>query len=218
VVIELVLTVGVLGFVGFRLASAAGHTFTAAGRSTVGPIVLGIRWRHVWPAPFVVGAVLVVATVLLQVPVLRWGWWTAIGGVGNPVTGTTDQTAGTPLEWIIPVIFLTLLVPAIPLFALAEERSFRRGCETWTWPRRVRRTIEFGLAHAVIGIPIGVALALSCGGAYFMWVYLRGFRHHHSQGEAVLDSARAHAVYNALIVALVLTVVILFATGYVDSM
>ncbi len=62
VVIELVLTVGVLGFVGFRLASAAGHSFTAAGRSTTGPIVLGIRWRHVWPAPFVVGAVLVVAT------------------------------------------------------------------------------------------------------------------------------------------------------------
>ncbi len=108
-------------------------------------------------------------------------------------------------------------MPAIPLFALAEERSFRLGCETWSWPRRVRRTIEFGLAHALIGIPIGVALALSCGGAYFMWVYLRGFRHHHSQGEAVYDSARAHAVYNALIVALVLTFVILLATGYVDS-
>jgi hypothetical protein len=217
VVVELVLTVGVLGFIGYRLASAAGHSFTAAGRSTTGPIVLGIRWRHVWPAPFVVGAVLVVATVLLQVPVLRWGWWTAIGGVGNPVTGTTDRTAGTPLEWIVPVVFLALLVPAIPLFALAEERSFRRGCETWSWPRRVRRTVEFGLAHALIGIPIGVALALSCGGAYFMWVYLRGFRRHQSQGEAVFESARAHAVYNAFIVALVLTAVVLLAAGATDS-
>jgi hypothetical protein len=49
----MVLTVGVLGFVGFRLASAAGHSFTAAGRSTTAPIIRGIRWRHVWPAPLV---------------------------------------------------------------------------------------------------------------------------------------------------------------------
>ena len=72
-----------------------------------------------------------------------------------------------------------MLLPAIPLFALAEERTFRRGCEQWSWPRRVRRTVEFGLAHALIGIPIGVALALSCGGAYFMAVYLRAYRVHH---------------------------------------
>jgi hypothetical protein len=212
-VLELVLTVGVLGFVGFRLASAAGHSFTPAGRSTTAPIVRGIRWRHVWPAPLVLTAVVVVATLLLRIPGLDWGWWTALGGGGNPVTGTTDQTAGTPLEWIVPLVFLTMLLPAIPLFALAEERTFRRGCERWTWPRRVRRTVEFGLAHALIGIPIGVALALSCGGAYFMAVYLRAYRVHHQQREAVLDSARAHAVYNMIIVVLVLVTVILIATG-----
>ena len=75
-------------------------------------------------------AVLVVATLLLQVPGLDWGWWTALGGAGNPVTGTTDQTAGTPLEWIVPLVFLTMLLPAIPLFALAEERTFRRAAST----------------------------------------------------------------------------------------
>ena len=174
--LELVLTVGVLGFVGFRLATAAGHSFTSAGRSTTLPIVRGIRWRHVWPAPLVLTAVVVVATLLLRIPGLDWGWWTALGGGGNPVTGTTDQTAGTPLEWIVPLVFLTMLLPAIPLFALAEERTFRRGCEQWSWPRRVRRTVEFGLAHALIGIPIGVALALSCGGAYFMVTQVTGRR------------------------------------------
>jgi hypothetical protein len=212
-VLERVLTVGVLGFVGFRLASAASHSFTAAGRSTSAPIVRGIRWRHIWPAPLVLAVVLVVATVLLLVPGLDWGWWTALGGAGNPVTGTTDQTAGTPFEWIVPLVFLTMLLPAIPLFALAEERMFRRGCERWSWPRRIRRTIEFGLAHALIGIPIGVALALSCGGAYFMATYLRKFRTHHDQREAVLESARAHTVYNAFIVGLVLAAVVLIATG-----
>ncbi len=215
--LELVLTVGVLGFVGFRLASAAGHSFSPAGRSTVTPVLRGIRWRHVWPAPLVLTAVVIVATLLLRIPGLDWGWWTALGGEGNPVTGTTDQTAGTALEWIVPLVFLTMLLPAIPLFALAEERTFRRGSESWTWPRRIRRTVEFGLAHALIGIPIGVALALSCGGAYFMAVYLRSYRVHHQQREAVLDSARAHAVYNAIIVVLVLIAVILIATGAATS-
>jgi hypothetical protein len=216
-VLELVLTVGVLGFVGFRLATAAHHSFTAAGRETTGPIVRGIRWRHIWPAPLVLIVVLVFATVLLQVPGLDWGWWTALGGSGNPVTGTTEETAGTPLEWIVPLVFLTMLVPAIPLFALAEERTFRSGSEAWSWPRRIRRTLEFGLAHAIIGIPIGVAIALSCGGAYFMATYLRAFRVHHDRREAVLDSARAHAVYNLIIVLLVLAAVLLIATGQADA-
>ena len=216
--VELVLTVGVLAFVGFRLAGAARHSFTAAGRSQALPIVRGIRWHHVWPAPIVLTLVLVVASVLLLVPGLDWGWWSALGGAGNPVTGTTEQTSGTPLEWVVPIVFLALLLPAIPLFALAEERAFRRGCETWSWPRRVRRTIEFGLAHALIGIPIGVALALSCGGAYFMRCYLRGYRPDHSRGEAVLESARAHSVYNALIVVMVLTAVVLQAVGAVDGL
>ena len=215
--VELVLTVGVLGFVGFRLASAAAHSFTSNGRSDTAPVIRGLRWRHIWPAPIVLAAVIVVASVLLLVPGLDWGWWTAIGGGGNPVTGTTDQTAGTPLEWLVPLVFLTLLLPAIPLFALAEERSFRRGSETWSWPKRIRRTIEFGLAHALIGIPIGVALALSCGGAYFMWAYLREYRKRHSQREAVLESARAHAVYNVIIVPLVLAAVVLLAAGAIDA-
>ena len=106
-----------------------------------------------------------------------------------------------------------MLLPAIPLFALAEERTFRRGCEAGRGAAGVRRTIEFGLAHALIGIPIGVALALSCGGAYFMAVYLRAYRVHHDQREAVLESARAHAVYNVIIVVLVLITVVLIATG-----
>ncbi len=121
--VELVLTVGVLAFVGFRLAGAARHSFTAAGRSQTLPIVRGIRWHHVWPAPIVLTLVLVVASVLLLMPGLDWGWWSALGGAGNPVTGTTEQTSGTPLEWIVPIVFLALLLPAIPLFALAEERA-----------------------------------------------------------------------------------------------
>jgi hypothetical protein len=210
---QTVLTIAVLGFVGYRLVGAAGHSLTTAGRQTIAPVVRGVRWRHIWPVPFVLTAVVLAASLLVMVPGLSWGWWTALGGQGNPVTGTTDQTVGTPLEWLIPLCFLLLLFPAIPLFALTEERIFRRGSEHWSARRRVAKTVQFGLVHALIGIPVGVALALAVGGGYFMACYLRGYRQHGSRAEAVLESTRAHAVYNAAIVLMVLVAVALFAAG-----
>jgi hypothetical protein len=199
-----VLTVAVLGFVGVRLATGFQRARTGEGRALVRTIFGKLRWRHFWPVPFVLACVLVVSFALIQLPVLSWGWWTALGGEGNPVTGGSTQTRGTAFEWAIPIAFLVLLLPALPLFALAEERMFRMGAENWSWRRRVRRTVEFGLIHAVIGIPIGIALALSCGGAYFMIVYLREFRRSGLPTVATIESTRAHTAYNLSILSLVL--------------
>ena len=125
--------------------------------------------------PFVLAGVLLVAIPLLMVPPLRWGWWSALGGDGNPVFGSSTTTAGTVWEWLIPLVFMALVVLALPLFANAEERMFRMGAQRWSTRQRVLKVVQFGLIHAVIGIPIGVALALSVGGAYFMAVYLRSY-------------------------------------------
>ena len=70
-----------------------------------------IGWRHVWPVPLLLTAVIAVATALVQVPGLSWGWWSMLGGIGNPVFGDSDATAGTVLEWIIPLTFMALLLP-----------------------------------------------------------------------------------------------------------
>ena len=51
-----------------------------------------------------------------------------------------------------------------------------------------------------------------------MRCYLRGYRPDQSRREAVLESARAHSVYNALIVVMVLTAVVLQAVGAVDGL
>ena len=126
-------------------------------------MVTGIRWRHLWPVPFVLTAVVVAASALLRVPGLDWGWWSALGGIGNPVTGSTEQTAGTAWEWIVPLAFVALLLPALPLFAYAEERIFRTGAHHWSRPRRALKIVQFGLVHALIGVPIG---ALSVPGAF----------------------------------------------------
>jgi hypothetical protein len=208
-----VLTVGVLALVGVRLASGLRQSFTGAGRTIVVTVVGGIRWRHLWPVPFVLTVVVTVASLLMLVPGLDWGWWTALGGTGNPVTGGTTETVGTVWEWLVPLVFVALLAPALPLFAFAEERMFRSGAERWTGLRRTSKTIQFGLIHALIGVPIGVALALSLGGLYFLYVYLGEFRRTASSRAATFESTRAHTAYNSVIIALVVVLAVSTALG-----
>lgn len=210
---ETALTYAVLVLVGVRLVSAARVTWSPEGRRTVRSVLGRIGWTHIWPIPVVLAAVIACASLLVNIPGLDWGWWTALGGQGNPVTGTTDRTVGTVWEWLIPLVFLMLVVPSLPLFALAEERMFRRGAQSWSWPRRVLKVIAFGLVHAIIGIPIGVALALALGGAYFMSVYLRRYRLTADERDAVMESTAAHTAYNLAIVGLVLVFVVLVAFG-----
>ncbi len=205
-------TIAVLGAMGYRLVAGARTSRTVEGRLLAGEIVRGVRWRHVWPVPLVLVTVLVAATTLIvYVPGLAWGWWTALGGEGNPVFGSSSTTAGTLWEWLLPAVFVCLLLPALPLFAYAEERMFRAGAEDWSRPRRALKVLQFGMVHAIIGIPIGAALALSIGGGYFMWVYLHRFRATGSRREATLESARAHTVYNAVIIVLVVVAIVIDA-------
>jgi len=205
------LTFAVLGFMGFRLATGVQRSRTAGGRSLVRRIWRNAGWRHVWPVPILLTVVIAAATAIMLVPGLDWGWWSAIGGEGNPVFGNSEATSGTAWEWLIPMAFMCLLLPALPLFAYAEERLFRTGAEGWSRWRRMLKVLQFGMVHALIEIPMGAALALSLGGAYFMWVYLRRFAATRSADEATIESTTAHTVYNGLVVALVLVALALDA-------
>lgn len=199
----------VLGFVGYRLIGGLRTSRTRAGRELVTRVFRNIGWRHVWPIPLLLASVIAVATALMLIPGLSWGWWSALGGEGNPVFASSQSTIGTVWEWLVPLVFMCLLFPALPLFAFAEERMFRAGAEAWSQRRRAFKIVQFGLVHTLIGIPIGAALALSIGGAYFMWVYLRHFRRMSSPREALIESATAHAVYNgAIVVVLIVSLVV----------
>jgi hypothetical protein len=209
-----VLSLVVLAVVGLRLVQAVTLSRSQRGRSLSRQIWTGLRWRHIWPVPFVLAGVLLVAVpLLLYVPGLRWGWWSALGGDGNPVFGSSNATTGTVWAWLIPVIFMALVLLALPLFANAEERMFRMGAQRWSTRQRAMKVLQFGLIHAVIGIPIGVALALSVGGAYFMAVYLRSYARTGSANEATLESTRAHTAYNALIITTVAVAVAVSAVA-----
>ena len=170
-------------------------------------ILRGLRFRHFAPVPLVAALVFAAAMLLVQIPLFDFGWWSALGGAGNPVFGATERTAGTALEIVIPLVFIALLAPALPLFAEREEQIFRAGAEEWSTFKRLLKGVQFGLVHAVIGIPIGVALALSIGGWWFTVAYLRGFRNGGREA-ALLEATRAHTAYNATLVALVSVVLV----------
>ena len=205
------LTVAVLGYVGSRLVAGARVALRGEARRHIALIVRGVRPRHILLAPVVLLVLYAVLSVLWLVPPLRWGWWTAIGGQGNPVVGVGPKgsTPG-PLETIIPVVFVTMLLIGLPLLVEGEEWVFRRGAEHRDRAANARRSVLFGLVHALIGIPIGVAMALSVGGFYFTWAYLRAWRATGSEDEALFESTRSHLSYNLLIAGIV---ILALATG-----
>ncbi|MHB8671147.1 MAG: hypothetical protein ACYDAD_11445 [Acidimicrobiales bacterium] len=199
-----VLTFAVLAYIGSRLVLAARQSLRAGARTRTVEVLAGLRTHHFLLALPVLAGVLALAVALFRVPGLDFGWWTAIGGQGNPVVGSTRRTTGTPLAVVVPAVFLVLLVPGLPLLVEREERLFRLGSEGRSRPRQVVRGAVFGLVHAVVGIPIGAALALSVGGWYLTWAYLRGWRAGGGSAEAgLLESTRSHLAYNLTILVVV---------------
>jgi hypothetical protein len=196
------LTAVVVAYVGTTLVVRVRQTLQGPARRRWVELVSGLRPRHFFLAPPAWVAVIGVFAALYVIPPLRFGWWTAIGGQGNIVFGTTDHTAGTFLEWLIPLVFCALLLPALPLLVEREERGFRLGAEGWSVRRRFFRGLQFGLLHLLAGIPIAAALALSCGGWWFTWMYLRAYRRGGQQA-GLAESTRVHLAYDVEIVLIV---------------
>lgn len=209
-----VLTVAALGWVGSNLVVSARRAFRL--RAHVVDLLVGLRPRHLWPAPFVLASVVAVFALAWLVPALRFGWWTLLGGQGNVVFGTTDQTQGTVFEVLIPVVFVLLLLPALPLLVEAEERRFRFGAEGWSTGRRALRGLQFGLLHLVVGIPVAAALGITVAGWWFTRVYLRAFRASGSAGEALAESTRAHLGYDLVVIGLVAASLVLSGCSLPD--
>jgi hypothetical protein len=196
------ISLAVLAYVGIRLVDAARQSFSQ--RSHVWMVLSGLRLHHFLLGVPVLVAVITTAVLLFHVPGLSFGWWTAIGGEGNPVFGTARPGAVGPLEVVVPIVFGLLLLLGLPLLVEGEEWVFRRGAEQRSPAANLRRAVLFGLVHAVIGVPLAAALALSVGGLYLTWSYLRVWRATGSPRLALLESTRAHLAYNLVIVALVL--------------
>ncbi|MDQ1403233.1 MAG: hypothetical protein QOG03_1549 [Actinomycetota bacterium] len=205
------LTAVVFLYVGASLVRGLRRSASSDARRRMLEIVRGLRVAHFVLAPVVLLGVAVAIGLLWLIPPLRWGWWTALGGNGNIIFGSTSATQNTVLEWLVPAVFIVLLVPALPLLVEREEIGFRLGAEGWSNGRRFLRGLQFGLLHLIAGIPIAAALALAVGGWAFTAYYLRWYRKGGSPNRGVLESTRLHLAYDIEVVGLV---AVLFLTGW----
>lgn len=164
-------------------------------------VIRGLRPRHFLLASLILPCTLAAVLLLLAGDTfLRWGWWSALGGEGNVIFGQAKPAGQAVSDLILPLLILTPLLLSLGRFALQEERIFRRGDERRGIGERLLRSLVFGLAHLVMGIPIGAAIGLAVGGFGFSQVYLRRWRESRSRYRSVLDAARVHLAYNLLII------------------
>ena len=94
--------------------------------------------------------------------------WIYLIAKGDQATNIAIMPVTLPY---VGILYLALFAVNIPLFAAAEERRYRRGTKNWrdgAW-----RSLRFGLAHWVMGIPLFAALALTLPGLWYTFIYLR---------------------------------------------
>ena len=87
--------------------------------------------------------------------------------------------------------FLVAVVGNVPRLAKNEERAFRQGHRKLgpvLW-----QSVKFGLAHCLVGVPVGIGLAMTISGLWMAWPYMRG---------GVRRATAYHAVHNWFVLAI----------------
>lgn len=177
-------------------------TLVRAGRAAWHQRALVVAiWRAWRPRHLagVVGLFVVVAgvaTVLLNyVPLMDVGLGNLIGTETNAVFAPLEQAmAAAPIptsgpDWpllLLSSAFLLPLAVVLPWLAFVEEEVFRGGLETEGLAGQAWRALIFGLAHLVMLVPIGAALAVGVAGFVYGRIYLRA----HADPPPVPDPAR----------------------------
>lgn len=180
---------------------------------------LFVQMWKAWMIPLglaVVIAVALVAYLTLSLPVLGWSWWSALGGQGNPVLGrdTGSTTSFARHVFTITAVAMPFLFAiVVPREAHLEEDIFRRNDESRSPVRRVGALLGFGLAHALVGIPLGICLALGfINGSYYLACYYNGLRQGRrlfpddpstAQVIGTYRAAAAHATCNYIVLSVV---------------
>ena len=89
----------------------------------------------------------VAGVLILGVPGMAWGWWSAIGGEGNPVLAQSSSAESLGVSVVLVPVFLALLVVSLPLLVESEELwdEVRRGFAAESglpWPPDATRAMQ----------------------------------------------------------------------------
>lgn len=140
----------------------------------------------------------IIVFLMRNIEFLGWGWWSLLGGTGNPMFGGHKDL---PKPLSIPLqFFLVLLVFAtMPPVVRWEEKKFRLGAQKRSFLKNLKISFYFGMIHCVCGVPLGAGLGLTFVGLYYTAMYLWTYRKTRSSLLAYRRSLRAHLGYNAVI-------------------
>lgn len=183
-------------------------------------------------ALFVVIATLVLLVVFI--PFTSYGWTHLLFNSSSnilviPVT-EARQSENSFLHFL-GIVFILIIILALPFLAKLEEDLFRRG--------KIKlkeisiSSVKFGLIHLVAGVPLAAGLALINAGFFYAYVYRRRYNSlkndfiaNHSFGkeiiqkllplgifadavekweeEAILEATAYHTLYNTILMLLLI--------------
>jgi hypothetical protein len=203
----------VVGFVAVQLYQAARSTLMQKAWT----MARGIKIRHFFANLPMLASTMVVAAIFLFIPGLSWGWWSMFGGEGSILLGRVqDGEESRAIVSMISAFLMSAFIVVVPPLAMREEQIFRMGSERRAPKDRITNAVFFGLLHSVMGIPIGVALALSLGGIWFTSRYLSGYKKARIAGQGLVESQEAgirestlyHMAWNWTVLALVISLML----------
>jgi hypothetical protein len=119
---------------------------------------------------------------------------------GTPkLEGGNINLLGTNIKFV-GILVCLLLMTRLPSAAMSEEEWFRQG--TVGWLDAIIRSVAFGFAHMLVGVPVVAAVVLSGVGLFYSYMYFQG---------GIELSAQAHFQYNLIIVVLLLIGVTIYS-------
>ncbi len=158
---------------------------------------------------------IIVSVVLAQIPGLKYGWLGLFfgGESGNmlikPVMEGSKST-NILIRSMVPVFFIALML-ALPFLAQAEEMFFRKSYNDWG--SIIKKSIEFGLVHCLVGIPLAGGIALIIPGLFLGLKYKHAFDRNENTidyseavDEAVMVSTTYHTMSNTIGIMILLTI------------
>lgn len=174
----------IAGWILVTLARAARGAW--AHRRLLTTVWRRIRARHLLGGVALLAVVLAVATTLITaVPGLDVGLGSLVGTSSNavftPLEEAVARTGPAPasgIDWpllLLSSAFLLPLLVLLPWLAFVEEEVFRAGLEDASVGREIFAALVFGLAHLVMLVPIGAALAVGVAGWFYGRVYRRAY-------------------------------------------
>lgn len=141
-----------------------------------------IRLRHLLGAVGLLAVVVTAASVMIStVPGLDLGLGALVGTSSNAVftpleeaVARTGPASAGSIDWpllVVSTAFLLPLAALLPWLAFVEEEVFRAGLEDASVWGELRSALVFGLAHLVMLVPVGAALAVGGAGYAYGRVY-----------------------------------------------